>query len=211
MIFFLLLGITTPCPESSCPVKYWCRGLFCWEECERVIRGVLWTKSLCWPWTSLIDVKCDHETHQGLLYFWFYWPPCQAVCSLWLKKLHCSSICRHRYTAGQQCNDMLGISNWIICPICRDNNIESDSNMTVIFYLLNHVSRLNLTTFWMQITNPDIFILRACGSMQATIHPEPLPTISLQYRNITLLWLPNIPYCIQQLYLLQNFYCKGNS
>lgn len=43
-------------------------------------------KSHRWPWTLVIDVKCDHETQQGLLYFWFYWPGCQAVCSLWWKR-----------------------------------------------------------------------------------------------------------------------------
>lgn len=27
---FFLLAVTTSCPVSALPVKYWCRGLFCW-------------------------------------------------------------------------------------------------------------------------------------------------------------------------------------
>lgn len=88
--FFSLLATTLSCPVSALPEKHWCIGACFAEECEGVIRGILRTTiSLCWPWMSVIDVKCDRETQQGLLYIWFYWPPCRAVCSLWWKDLQC--------------------------------------------------------------------------------------------------------------------------
>lgn len=84
--FFPLLTVTISCPVSALPEKALMeRPVLLWsvrewseESCGQ--------KSHCWPWTSVIDVKCDHETQQGMLYIWFYWPPCQAVCSLWWKK-----------------------------------------------------------------------------------------------------------------------------
>lgn len=106
------------CPVSALPVKYWCRGLFWVRECEGVIRGILRTKSHPWPWTSVIDVKCDHENHQGLLYLWFYWPPCQAVCSLREKKTCIATVyvfvhAHFRDTAKLHHNHMLGFVKWI--------------------------------------------------------------------------------------------------
>lgn len=89
--FFQTLAIATSCPVSALPVQYWCRGLFS-RGVWGMIRGVLRTKLHCWPCASVIDVKCDHETQQEFLYFWFYWPPCQTVCSLWCKDLHCCTV-----------------------------------------------------------------------------------------------------------------------
>lgn len=62
--------------SSKCPPTNSSAGV---EDCfAEEVKGV--TKSHRWPWTSVINVKCERGTQQGLLYIWFYWPPCRAIC-----------------------------------------------------------------------------------------------------------------------------------
>lgn len=77
---FFLLAITTSCPVSALPVKYWCRGLFCWgvwgsdqrSPADKIALLTLDISDWCqmWPWnpTGVVVLLILLATMSGCLF-----------------------------------------------------------------------------------------------------------------------------------------------